>query len=157
MRTSRKTAALAAAVALLLGACRMPPENAPDPGVSQAVEYLIERDNARDLEGVLAGYTDDVVWLPPTGEVIEGKAALRARYEELFSKYDVAMSVEVVEAQVAGSGGFARGYVHGTLTPRAGGAPVIVEDKFLAFTRYDGDAWRVTRLTWSPNEERGGP
>jgi len=118
--------------------------------VTAAVEYLLERDNAHDLEGVLEGYTEDVVWLPPEEDMIEGKTALRARYGRLFSSYEVSMRAEIVEARSEDDSGFVRGYVHGTLKPRDGGEPVAVEDKFLALVRREGRHWRVSRLMWSP-------
>ena len=33
-----------------------------------ALQRLIENDNAKNLEGLLGGYTDDAILLPPRGE-----------------------------------------------------------------------------------------
>lgn len=118
--------------------------------VAAAVERLIERDNAADLAGVLDGYADEVVWLPPSGEPLAGKAAIRARYEALFADFQPALGVRVDEARADGDLGFARGVTFGTLAPRDGGASRVVDDKFLALVRCERAAWRVSHLAWSP-------
>lgn len=38
-----------------------------------AMQRLVDNDNAKNLEGLLSGYTDDAVLLPPKGDVIAGK------------------------------------------------------------------------------------
>jgi ketosteroid isomerase-like protein len=118
--------------------------------VSSATDYLIARDNARDLSGVVAGYTDDVVWLPPTGAPVTGKAAIEARYRELFSTYQPHMRSETIDAAASGLLGFVRGTTSGTLVPIGGGEPKDVHDKFLAIVKCDGGVWRVSHLSWSP-------
>ena len=118
--------------------------------VAAAPQHLIARDNARDLLSVLTGYTDDVVWLPPSGDVLQGKQAIRARYEQMFSQFAIAMSAEVMEAKADGAVGFARGSTNGVLTPVGGGTPVAVKDKFLALVRCENGIWRVSHLMWSP-------
>jgi ketosteroid isomerase-like protein len=102
------------------------------------------------VAGVLAGYTADVIWLPPGGETLHGKAAIRARYESLFSRFSVSLSSEVVEARAEGGLGFVRGLTNGALTPIDGGAPTVVDDKFVALVRCEEGVWRVSHLMWSP-------
>lgn len=118
-----------------------------------AVERIVAADNARDLAGVLAAYTDDIVWLPPNGDMLRGRAALRARYEPLFAGFQPHMAVEVVDARSSGVMGFAWGYVKGSLTPVEGGDAVPVDDKFLAVVRHEDGEWRVARLMWGPRED----
>lgn len=119
--------------------------------VAAAPLYLIARDNARDLAGVLAGYTEDVVWLPPQGGSIVGKAAIRQRYEAMFANV-VALESDVAEAVAAGEWGFARGSTRGTLTA-ADGARTAVDGTFVAVTRCEQGRWRVARLIWNDAAE----
>ena len=58
--------------------------SSPD-AVAAIIRRLIEADNARDLQTVLDSYTDDVVFLPPAGEVVIGQAAVAHRYRALFA------------------------------------------------------------------------
>jgi len=126
------------------------PCSATAEAVSAATQRPIGRDNARDLTGVLAAYTDDIVWLPPTGDVVSGKEALRARYRTLFQDNAIQLSSEVVESRADGKIAYARGYTLGALRPERGGAPVLVNDKFVALLRCDGGEWRISHLMWSP-------
>jgi ketosteroid isomerase-like protein len=114
----------------------------------------VESNLTTSRKRVLAGYTDDVVRLPPSGEVLSGKPAIRPTYDQLFSAFTINMSSEVVEARADGYLGFARGFTKGTLTPMREGPPVVVNDKFLALVRCDGGAWRVSHLMWSPVSSR---
>jgi len=122
--------------------------------VAKSVRQLVAADNNRDLPKVLSSYTEDVVWLPPSGEALVGKDAIRPRYEQMFSKFRVKMAPEVVETGADGNLGFVRGFIKGTLTPLTTGDPVQVDDKFIALTRCEEGVWRVSHLMWNP---RAGP
>jgi len=118
--------------------------------VGGAAEYLIERDNAQDLAGVLAGYTADVTWYPPQGPPLHGTEAIRPRYEELFSTHSVALRSEILEASGDGESGFAIGTTQGTLAPLGGGEAVAVNDRFVALVRCVAGEWKVSHLIWNP-------
>jgi ketosteroid isomerase-like protein len=79
-----------------------------------------------------------------------GKAAIRTHYESLFAGSTIELSMSVVEAQATGDLGFIRGFTKGTVTPRAGGAPNMVNDKFIGLVRCQAGEWRVSHLMWSP-------
>jgi uncharacterized protein (TIGR02246 family) len=138
----------------LLASCKSPPPmqtpmcDLSSRAVGAAATALIDHDNRRDLEGVLAGYTDDVIWLTPQGDVIQGKDALRPRYESMFQN-EVALAIEILEARGAGEIGYARGVTGGTLTPPNGEPAQRVNGKFLAITRCESGRWRVSHLMWS--------
>lgn len=157
MSKQERSVALMASACVLVSACSgpRPPESScatTAAAIGGAAARLIVSDNARDLAGVLAGYTDDITWLPPTGEVLSGKHAIRPRYEDLFSGFTVDLSSETVEARADGKLGFVRGFTTGMLTPLDGSAAVTVNDKFLALVRCENDEWRVSHLMWSPRD-----
>src|SRR5262245_43925080 len=148
----------AACLAASLAACSSPrhpptgtPEHARD-AIVATLERLIVADNMGDLETVLSCYADDVIWLPPGEPPVSGKDAIAARYGKLFGGSRLEFDVEVAAASADGTVGSAWGFVRGTVTPVAGGDAVQVNDKFLAVLRWDGAAWRVARLAWSPQE-----
>jgi ketosteroid isomerase-like protein len=118
--------------------------------LSAATEYLVARDNARDLEGVLAGYTEDIIWLPPSGEPVTGKDAIRPRYEGLFATNRIDLSSHTAEAFAQDGLGFVRGTTTGMVTPLSGQDAIRVDDKFMAIVRCQSGTWRVSRLMWSP-------
>ena len=118
--------------------------------VAHAAEYLIARDNARDLAGVLAGYSDDVTWYPPHDPPLHGTEAIRPSYEDLFSHFAMALRSDVLEASGDDDSGFVIGTTQGTLTPLAGGQTVEVNDRFVAIVRCVAGEWKVSRLIWGP-------
>ena len=155
---------LTAALALTLpsegatpSTAEMPPCEASGAALSAASAHLIDRDNARDLEGVLGGYTEDVVWLPPAGDVVIGKKSIGTRYETLFSNYKIDLRSETIEAASSNTIGFVRGRTTGMLTPFAGGPPIAVNDKFIAILRCEAGTWKVSHLAWSPREAHEEP
>jgi ketosteroid isomerase-like protein len=114
------------------------------------VQRLIDNDNEKNLEGVLAGYTDDAILLPPKAATITGKDAIRSHYERLFSGSTIKLSFKYAEIGASGDLGFVRGVVEGTVAPRAEAPPDLVNDKFIALLRCDQGQWRVSHLMWSP-------
>ena len=153
--------ALAASLGIALTACGSPHAaqscDASAAAVAQAAEYLIARDNARDLAGVLAGYSDDVTWYPPRDPPLHGIEAIRPRYEDLFSRFTVALRSDVLEASGNGDSGFVIGTTQGTLTPLAGGQTVDVNDRFVAIVRCVAGEWKVSRLSWGPQVPNQAP
>lgn len=156
--TTRRALPLVAVAAASLAACADAPR-APvtqpscataAESVSAAAQRPVAFDNARDLTGVLTAYTDDVIWMPPTGDVVSGKEAIKARYKTLFAGNAVKMSSEVVEAHAGGDIAWARGFTLGVLRPERGGAPVPVNDKFVALLRCESGTWRISHLIWTP-------
>ena len=118
--------------------------------LTAAVQRLIDNDNEKNLEGVLAGYTDDAVLLPPKAATLTGKAALRPNYERLFSNSSIKLSIKVVETRAAGDLGFVRGLVEGSVTPKAELPANVVNDKFIGLVRCEAGQWRVSHLMWCP-------
>lgn len=131
----------------------------PDPvcdlsekAVRGPIERIISSDNAKDLDAVLAGYTDDVVWLPPSGDALIGKDSIRARYSGLFASFRPEFSVAVEETRATGGMALVRGTTQGKLTSLESGAIQMVDDKFLAILRCEAGQWRVSHLSWNPRK-----
>jgi uncharacterized protein (TIGR02246 family) len=143
-------------LALAVGACATAGSSSSRADAEQAAERTVERlitaDNAADLAGVLACYAGDVLWLPPDGEVIAGKAGVRPRYERLFASYVPDVALEVTEVRASDALAYVRGFTRGVLRPKRGGEPTRVNDKFLAVLHRDDGAWRISHLMWSPTE-----
>jgi len=118
--------------------------------LSAAVQRLIDSDNAQNLEGLLAGYTDDAILLPPKGENVVGKSAIKSHYERLFSGSTIDLSIKVLEARADGNLGFVRGLTKGAVTSQPGATRKVVNDKFLGLVRCEAGQWRVSHLMWNP-------
>jgi uncharacterized protein (TIGR02246 family) len=128
----------------------------------EAIRRVFDEDVAAHLAGdadrAAAVYTEDAVWLPPSGPPIQGRAAIRQRYRSNFERQVVRFSVQIEEIQVIGDWAFSRGTTLGTIQPKEGGAPRVLHNKFLAvFQRTNGGEWKIARLVWNPVGNSGAP
>lgn len=122
--------------------------SAPDE-IAAAPLLLIDNNNSGDVEGVLAGYTDDAVWLSPDQPVVRGRGNFRPRYASLFRDNRLALAAEITEAHSDGALGYTWGKIRGTRTALDGSSAQSVNDTFLAITRCESGHWRVSHLIWS--------
>jgi ketosteroid isomerase-like protein len=117
--------------------------------VAAAPLLLIDNNNRRDVEGVLAGYTEDAIWLSPDQPAVHGRKNFRPRYESLFRDNKLAYTAEITEAHADGALGYAWGKIRGTSTPLDGSPARSVEDTFMAVTHCESGRWLVSHLIWS--------
>jgi ketosteroid isomerase-like protein len=88
--------------------------------VRAVADGIIAADNARDLTRVMDSYASDAWLLPPNEAPARGHAAIRPRYESLFSGFDPALEGRIDEACVSGSIALVRGHNGGRMISRAG-------------------------------------
>ncbi|MGE0484003.1 MAG: SgcJ/EcaC family oxidoreductase [Gammaproteobacteria bacterium] len=77
----------------------LPPESAH-------TEFL-DRFRARDLDGVVALYTDDASFVGFDGAVVTGKAAVRAAFEALFAQIGPNCTIELTTRYAVPNGDIA--------------------------------------------------
>lgn len=108
-------------------------------------------DTAENLDGIVALYTLDAEWLPPSGAPVIGIEAIREKYRVLFESSDLDVEVLAHEIRVAGDWAFCVGSTRVSSKPRKGGDPTRTEDKFVTILQRCPDArWRMRYLMWSP-------
>ena len=126
--------------------------NADLEAIRQLYEEDMEAHRVGDPDQAAAIYTEDVVWLPPSGPVITGREAVRERYRQNFATQAVEFTIRSEETRVFGDWAFDRGTTVGTITFRDGETPPKkLHDKFIAIFQKTPDAgWKIARLMWSP-------
>jgi ketosteroid isomerase-like protein len=107
-----------------------------------------------DTEGLLALIADDAVRMSPDQAAVVGKRASGAHYRELFDRYDIEVVHEPLEIDAAGDLIIHRGNVTGTMTPRAGGEPIQLNDKYLYVIKRQADG---SLLVWREMFNRSAP
>ncbi len=106
-----------------------------------------------DLEGWLDTLTDDCVFMGPGSPALNGKEAVRrwAR-DEMLGAFDVELDYDFEETEFLGSTATGWGWFRQTLTPKAGGEPVLISGKFLdVFKQDEQGQWRLARCAYSPD------
>lgn len=101
-----------------------------------------------DLDGYLALFADDAVWVTSELEEIGGIDAIRAWLAPVFAQFDYEITITVADVRVAGNLGIERARFLSRMTPKdapAGGdAPQA--GRFLMYWRWHDDVgWLVQR------------
>jgi ketosteroid isomerase-like protein len=92
--------------------------------------------------------------LPEGAPTVAGTDSLQGWARRFFDTYESRIAVEPIEIEVAGDFAFARDRISGTLTPKAGGAPVDLQAKELAIFRRQADgSWKVARLIYNSDQQ----
>jgi uncharacterized protein (TIGR02246 family) len=101
--------------------------------------------NGASAEAVVSGfYTADAAKMDPNQPALVGQQAIRAASQKYFDQYtDEGRSI-LEDVRVSGDLAIARGTFKGTSTPKTGGSPAQLQDKFLtAFQRQADGSWRA--------------
>jgi len=148
MKLSRALAGCLLAAALV--SCASTPEESAAAEARTVIDKLIAADNLLDLEGAMGCYADDAVLLPPQGDPVRGKAAIRERYTSQFEAWRpvlraVHQGTEVTEQELVD-----RGRTLGKLVSTSGGPDKVVDDEYVAKLRREHGLWRIGELAWKP-------
>lgn len=123
-----------------------------------AIEELHRADRAAaqagDAEALRAIWTDDIVVLPPAGEIVAGKQAnydaLLAQLQRLQGQTITEYVLSFEEVEVVGDCAFEWGTYRGTARTDAGGEERRTTGKLMRVLRKGGDGrWRVARSIWT--------
>lgn len=99
-----------------------------------------------DLDGYVDLVVEDVVWIPPSGDAVQGRAAFRSWLEPFFEAYAYAMTIREADVRVAGEWAIENGVFSNRMTPRAGGEAMEHAGRFVALWHHEIDGrWRIDR------------
>jgi uncharacterized protein (TIGR02246 family) len=127
--------------------------SADDASVRSVLSGLGAADNAGNLDAVVSHYRDDAILLPPNANVVAGRPAIRAWYEQvLFRHFRCEVSFDADETETSGDLAFARGYINGRLNPKADEPLINLHEKFIMILRHDHDGWKIARVIWNHDE-----
>jgi uncharacterized protein (TIGR02246 family) len=101
--------------------------------------------NGANAEAVVSGfYAVDAAKMDPNQPALVGQQAIRAASQKYFEQYtDEGRSI-LEDVRVSGDLAVAKGTFEGTSTPKTGGSPAQLKDKFLtAFQRQADGSWKA--------------
>ena len=100
--------------------------------------------NEGDLEGWMSTMADDVAFMPPNEQVVEGIDAVRTSWQPVFEQFEMAEVLSVTEIAVGGDWAFVQGAYEIGMTPREGGETAVEVGKYLLILARQPDAsWKV--------------
>lgn len=119
--------------------------------VRRVAEGIVQADNRRDLDAVLGFYSPDAVLHPPGEPPVRGRAAIRPRYEALFSGFDPAIVPELESVELCGSMAVVSGRNGGILRGRDSEPDRALSDAFVMILGKAEGRWSISRLIWHPD------
>lgn len=121
----------------------------PTPDGDGAVERRRAWINAvegRDADDYASIVTNDVVWFPPVGEPLHGRAAFRQWIEPFMGTFRYRLSLAPTASNEAGDWAYETGAFRSVLEPIDGGAAREHDGHYFVLWRNDTDgAWRIER------------
>jgi len=111
--------------------------------IRQVTATLETAFNEKDVEKILALYTDNSVFMPPNKPLLRGRGPLKGFYEGLLK--GGATDLKLTPADVAGHGPIA--YESGSYSMMNG--PTHDRGKFLFILRNMGGNWKIEYTSWS--------
>ncbi len=121
--------------------------------IKRAVSTYVKALTASNLEGVVAQYANDGVFMPPKSQAIVGVKAVRAAYANTFKIIDIDSDEFVIEEviQVSPTWAFVRSHAQGSTTSVATGAKISeggTKELFVLQKQNDGE-WKIARYSFS--------
>lgn len=102
--------------------------------------------NAGDIVAYADLVAEDLVWLPPAGDPIEGRTGFRAWLEPFFGRYRYDFHVEPGRVRAFDGWCAERGTFRSVMTARSGGEPQEHRGSYTLLWRRDDDGlWRIER------------
>ncbi len=122
-------------------------------GIKRTVSTYVKALTASNLEGVVAQYANDGVFMPPNSQPITGKKAIRSAYANTFKNIDIDSDEFVIEevVQVSPTWAFVRSHAKGSITSVATGAKISeggTKELFVLQKQSDGN-WKIARYAFS--------
>ncbi len=113
--------------------------------------------NASDVDGIMALYAEDGVFMPTVAPTAAGKEQVRAAYEYVLGiiKLDIAFSIDEIVQH--GDFAFARTVSRGEVTILAEGVTLPEENRELFVLKKEGDHWKIARYMFNKMTPRIGP
>ncbi len=110
--------------------------------------------NANDIEGILALYGSDPVFMPPNAPALVGREAVRAGYRQVFDTIKLNVAFEIHETGEAGDWAWARTSSAGRTKILAAGIEVSEGNNELFVLRREGGSWRIHRYLFATSQPR---
>ncbi len=120
--------------------------------IASVLQEHVDAINAGEVDALLAGMTDDVVYMPPDQSLLRGKERLREWAVPIYGQFDTHISMRAEETVVAGDWAWEWGHLSGSMRPIDGGQATQIEGKyFYVYQRQADGSWKIARDIYNSN------
>jgi ketosteroid isomerase-like protein len=115
--------------------------------IREHIAQTAAANNAADTLGWVELFEDGAVYMPPGAPEVTTRAGLQEMAASGFGPYAADIQITPAEIVISGDWAFARSYVTGTVTPRAGGEAIRVDVKqIVIYHRQPDSSWKIARM-----------
>jgi ketosteroid isomerase-like protein len=108
-----------------------------------------------DAEGYLGLHDRDAYKMPqgqPMFQIWAIADKIKAKFAAAAEKYTTEMRIDPMETTILGNYAYSMGTYYKADKPKAGGAPIVIDGKFLTILRKDANGnWKILRDSYSSN------
>lgn len=114
--------------------------------ISKKRQEWVSAVNAGNVENYLSILSENIIWFPPNGQVINGKKEFRDWVEPFFQKFYYDFSLSQIKVKVKDAWAIERGKFTSKLTPKTGGEMMEHSGKYIIFWhRGKNGGWKLER------------
>jgi ketosteroid isomerase-like protein len=112
--------------------------------------------NAKDMNQILAAYTENTVFMPPNQPVLRGKDAMKTFYDDMLKAGGTNLSLDAGEISGHGPLAYQSGTYELDMKP-AGGPETHDRGKYLFILRKMAGTWRYEYTVWNSDLPSAAP
>jgi uncharacterized protein (TIGR02246 family) len=106
--------------------------------------------NSGNLDGWIAQFTEDAIFMPPKSVILKGKEAGREFARPWYEQLNMEVELSVDEIEVHGNWAFARWTYVGRYTPKVGGDTAQENGKEIWILRRQSDgSWKCSHIIYN--------
>jgi uncharacterized protein (TIGR02246 family) len=107
--------------------------------------------SAKDLDGLMALYAPEPVFLTASGERWEGAATIRAHFAEGLAEYNPQLTVKSLKSEASGDLAYDSGsYEETTTAVHGSGGAIRAKGSYLfVFQRQTDGSWKILEQVWT--------
>jgi ketosteroid isomerase-like protein len=115
------------------------------------VDHFFASHETGDLEGLMAIFSDDAIFMPDDAETIN-KIVARERFAPYLELFHLKVNYSIDEIEVSGDLGFVRCSYLVNAVPKAEGERMSHNGKFIfVLKRQSDNTWRSSHFIWNSN------
>jgi uncharacterized protein (TIGR02246 family) len=113
--------------------------------------------HAKSVDAIVTLYTEDGVFLDPTGQRFAGRAAIRALMAKVTQALDSTIALTSLATERSGALAYDSGTFEETLVDRSTGRPTQTSGSYLQILRRGDDGhWRIGQQVWTGPQPKAG-
>ena len=118
--------------------------------IAAVLKEHVEAVNATDIELLLKGFTDDIVYIGAGAAPVIGKSAMREYISPIYAHASISISMKPAALEINGDRAIEWGSCHGALTLGDNDSTTVNLNYVLVYRRDSSGDWRISHDISTP-------